>query len=49
VNDTGVAGVLERQILLDLAHCREIRADRTKAPFPRRLGDACARLFSPLL
>lgn len=49
VNDIGVAAVLEGQILADLEHCREIKADRPKASFPRRLGDACARLFSPLL
>jgi hypothetical protein len=49
VNDVGVAAVLERQILLDLEHCREVKADRAKASFPRRLGDSCARLFSPLL
>ena len=49
VHDAGVAGELERQVKKDLAHCREVVADRARAPFARRLGDACARLFSPLL
>jgi len=39
----------EASLLDDLAHCREITADRPAAAFPRRLGEACARLLSPLL
>lgn len=49
VHDSGVAGRLEQHLAQDLAHSREVRADRPAAPFARRLGDACARLFSPLL
>ena len=49
LHDAGLAGRLEAEVLADLAHCREIRPDRPKAPFGRRLGEACARLFSPLL
>jgi cardiolipin synthase len=49
LHDAGLASRLEAELLADLAHCREIRPDRPKAPFGRRLGEACARLFSPLL
>lgn len=49
LHDAGLAGRLETEVLADLGHCAEIRSDRPKAPFFRRLGDACARLFSPLL
>ena len=44
-----LASRLEASLLDDLAHCREITADRPAAAFPRRLGEACARLLSPLL
>ncbi len=49
LHDETLAGQLEKQIQVDLGHCREVRLDRAPASFPRRLGDACARLFSPLL
>jgi cardiolipin synthase len=49
LHDTTLAAELEQQITTDLTHCREIRADQAPAPFARRLGEACARLFSPLL
>ena len=49
LHDETLAGQLEKQVLEDLGHCREVRLDRAPARFPRRLGDACARLFSPLL
>lgn len=44
-----LASRLEAVILDDLGHCREVKADRPAAAFPRRLGEACARLLSPLL
>ena len=49
LHDTGLAGRLEAEVLDTLGHCREVRADRPKAPFLQRLGEALARLFSPLL
>lgn len=45
----GLAATVEAQLLGDLAQCREVRSDRAAAPLLERLGDACARLFSPLL
>ena len=44
-----LASTLEASLREDLGHCREITTDRPAAPFPRRLGEACARLLSPLL
>jgi len=44
-----LASTLEATLVEDLRHCREVKADRPAAPFPRRLGEACARLLSPLL
>jgi cardiolipin synthase len=44
-----LAATLEAILLEDLGQCREITADRPAAGFPRRLGEACARLLSPLL
>lgn len=49
LHDPALGAALEAQLVEDLGHCREIRADRPAAPFPRRLGEACARLLSPLL
>jgi cardiolipin synthase len=49
LHDEALAGLLEAQLVQDLGHCLEIRQDAVPAPFHRRLGDACARLFSPLL
>lgn len=49
LHDEALAGRLEKQVLEDLGHCREIRADAAPAGLARRLGEACARLFSPLL
>jgi cardiolipin synthase len=49
LHDAGLAARLETQLQADLQQCREIRADRPKTPFLPRLGEACARLFSPLL
>jgi cardiolipin synthase len=44
-----LAATLEASLLEDLGQCREITADRPAAAFLRRLGEACARLLSPLL
>ena len=44
-----LAATLEASLLEDLGQCREVTADRPAAAFPRRLGEACARLLSPLL
>jgi cardiolipin synthase len=44
-----LASALEASLVDDLGQCREITADRPAAAFPRRLGEACARLLSPLL
>ncbi len=43
------AGKLEACLSDDLGQCREVKAGRPAAPFRRRLGEACARLLSPLL
>ncbi|MBW8367263.1 MAG: cardiolipin synthase [Arenimonas sp.] len=42
---SSVEAVLEE----DLRHSREVKSDRPAAAFSRRLGEACARLLSPLL
>ena len=44
-----LASTLEATLVEDLRCCREVKSDRPAAPFPRRLGEACARLLSPLL
>jgi cardiolipin synthase len=49
VHGRELASTLEASLLDDLGHCHEITADRPAAPFHRRLGEACARLLSPLL
>ena len=49
LHDPGLAGELEQEIRASLGHCREVRTDAPAGPFWRRLGDACARLLSPLL
>lgn len=49
LHDAGVAAGLEAEVQATLAHCREVRAGDPPAPFLRRLGDASARLLSPLL
>ncbi|KFN45574.1 hypothetical protein N790_09730 [Arenimonas malthae CC-JY-1] len=49
LHDAGVAAGLEAELQATLAHCREVRAGSPPAPFLRRLGDASARLLSPLL
>ena len=49
LHDAGLAGELEREIQASLGHCREVRAGDPPGPPWRRLGDACARLLSPLL
>ncbi len=49
VNGRGLASTLEAVLLEDLRQCREVKSDRPAAPFARRLGEACARLLSPLL
>lgn len=43
------ARTLEAQLEQDFGHCDEVKAGRPPGSFPRRLGDACARLLSPLL
>lgn len=48
LHDEQVAAGLEAEMQATLAQCREVRAGEP-VPFPRRLGDACARLLSPLL
>ena len=49
LHDEAIAGRLEAQVKEDLGHCREVRPDQPASGFGRRLGEACARLFSPLL
>ena len=43
------AATLEACVARDMAQSVEVKADRPAAPFRRRLGEACARLLSPLL
>ena len=49
INDADLGARLESEIEASLALSREVKADTPPPPFPRRLGDACARLLSPLL
>lgn len=44
-----LASRLEAVLVDDLGQCSEVKTDRPAAPFARRLGEACARLLSPLL
>ena len=44
-----LSSALEAVLVDDLTVCNEVKADRPAAPFTRRLGEACARLLSPLL
>ncbi len=49
LHDRRLGETMEREMQENLARSAEVRADRPQAPFPRRLGEACARLLSPLL
>ncbi|HEX4854298.1 cardiolipin synthase [Arenimonas sp.] len=49
LHDDAIAARLEAQMTEDLGHCREVRPDRPADGFGRRLAEASARLFSPLL
>ena len=50
VYDRGINDKLASAFLADVGHARECRAaDVLSAPFLRRLGQATARLLSPLL
>ncbi|GAB2499553.1 cardiolipin synthase [Arenimonas alkanexedens] len=49
LHDQALTSQLEQLLIDDLKQCREVRQDAQPAPFHRRLGQACARLFSPLL
>jgi len=49
LHDRTVGDALKALFENDLADCREVKADRPQAAFPRRLGEACARLLSPIL
>jgi cardiolipin synthase len=49
LHDRALGDALKAVYEQDLTHCREFRADHPKAPFGRRLGEACARLLSPIL
>lgn len=49
INDPGLAAKLEAEMNDNLAKSREVKPDRPKPPFPQRLGEACARLLSPIL
>ncbi|MFY2764018.1 cardiolipin synthase [Arenimonas sp. MALMAid1274] len=49
VNDAVLGAALEAEMLDDLSHSREVKIDRPKPAFPQRLGEACARLLSPIL
>lgn len=48
LRDAGLAGRLDAVIRSDLESSREIHPN-TRKPLPARLGEACARLLSPLL
>ena len=48
VYGTALATPLARQFETDMQSCAVVRVNR-RQPFLRRLGDATARLFSPLL
>lgn len=49
VHEEHIASELEAVYLADQADCKEVTEERAKAPFPRRLGEAVARLAAPLL
>ena len=49
VHETEMAKALEKVWATDAAECIEIKPNRPKAPFVSRLGEATARLGSPLL
>lgn len=49
MHDRKLAATLHAVMEEDLGNCQEVKADRPAAAFSRRLGDACARLLSPLL
>lgn len=48
-NDRGVAGKLQESMEADMAASGEVTKDSPKPKFLSRLGEAAARLFSPLL
>ena len=48
-NDQGVAGKLQESMEADMAASGEVTKDSPKPKFLSRLGEAAARLFSPLL
>jgi cardiolipin synthase len=48
IYDPAFAATLAAQFEADLRHASAVRADRRRS-FPQRLGEAAARLFSPLL
>ena len=49
VHEKGIVQALERVWETDLADCTEVTRERRKISFLRRLGEATARLCSPLL
>ena len=49
LQDRGLAARLERELRETLAQCREIVAGAPRPGLAARLGEACARLLSPLL
>lgn len=49
LHDVAFAARLEAEMQDTLSHCREVRADRARPALPTRLGEAFARLLSPLL
>lgn len=49
LRDEALATELEAVILTDLREAREISSKRERAGFATRLGEACARLLSPVL
>lgn len=49
LHDAAFAARLEAEMEDTLSQAREVRADRPRPPLPTRLGEAFARLLSPLL
>ncbi|MNC96460.1 hypothetical protein D3C83_138390 [compost metagenome] len=49
VHEAHIANELARVWYEDQADSIEVKQDRPRAAFPRRLGEAVARLASPLL
>jgi cardiolipin synthase len=49
LHDQALGDALKAVYEKDLADCREFKSDHPKTPFGRRLGEACARLLSPIL